>query len=304
MEILTASRIRCFRDCPRKHRLRYVEGWRAAREPDALALGTAVHAALEEWWDRANAGKPILANALDRLGGLEDPVLVAKAEAMIAGYHTAWFHDVPKYEVLELETEFVIPLVNPESGRASRTWKLAGKLDGLVRERDTGDLYVLEHKTTSDDISPGSAYWKRLRLDTQVSVYLLGAKALGHGEPVGVIYDVLRKPAHRFGKNDTAGSYLLRMVDAIAADPAKYYARQVVRRMERETREAMTELWLQAQMMHEFSRRGIAPPNADACVRFGTCEFFPVCAGEATLEEGELYRRAARQHEELSPRAE
>lgn len=53
-------------------------------------------------------------------------------------------------------------------------------------------IYVTEHKTTGADIGPGSPYWKRLTLDSQVSNYMVGARALGH-EPIGVLYDVVRK---------------------------------------------------------------------------------------------------------------
>lgn len=52
--------------------------------------------------------------------------------------------------------------------------------------------YVVEHKTTSAEIGAGSSYWKRLKLDSQVSNYLVGARALGH-QPRGVLYDVVRK---------------------------------------------------------------------------------------------------------------
>lgn len=57
-------------------------------------------------------------------------------------------------------------------------------------------VYVGEHKTTSLDIGEGSPYWKRLTLDAQIAKYLVGARALGH-EPVGVLYDVIRKPQLR-----------------------------------------------------------------------------------------------------------
>lgn len=53
-------------------------------------------------------------------------------------------------------------------------------------------VYVVEHKTTSLDIGPGSQYWRRLTLDDQVSNYVAGARALGH-EPRGVLFDVVRK---------------------------------------------------------------------------------------------------------------
>lgn len=48
---------------------------------------------------------------------------------------------------------------------------------------------VVEHKTTSADITPGSPYWRRLALDAQVSLYLGGAGSL--------LYDVIKKPSLR-----------------------------------------------------------------------------------------------------------
>ncbi len=56
-----------------------------------------------------------------------------------------------------------------------------------------GAVYVVEHKTSSADITPGAPYWKRLRLDAQVSNYQVGVRAMGH-EPAGTLYDVVGKP--------------------------------------------------------------------------------------------------------------
>lgn len=55
-------------------------------------------------------------------------------------------------------------------------------------------IVVVEHKTTSEDVSVGSDYWRRLRMDAQVSNYFTGARALGH-EPEACLYDVIKKPA-------------------------------------------------------------------------------------------------------------
>lgn len=55
-----------------------------------------------------------------------------------------------------------------------------------------GRIAVIEHKTSSLDISPGSIFWQKLTLDSQASNYHVGARALEF-EPVGVLYDVVRK---------------------------------------------------------------------------------------------------------------
>jgi hypothetical protein len=49
---------------------------------------------------------------------------------------------------------------------------------------------VLEHKTSSEDVTPGSFYWMRRHMDGQVSIYFDGARAAGH-DVQGCIYDVL-----------------------------------------------------------------------------------------------------------------
>ena len=57
----------------------------------------------------------------------------------------------------------------------------------------------IEHKSTSADIGPASAYWKRLIIDGQISVYKTGARSLGF-DPVGTLYDVIKKPMLRPSK--------------------------------------------------------------------------------------------------------
>ena len=56
MNLLTSSRMRAFRDCPRLHRYLYVEGWRPVRDSEALRFGTLFHLGLEAWWLAHQAG--------------------------------------------------------------------------------------------------------------------------------------------------------------------------------------------------------------------------------------------------------
>jgi hypothetical protein len=188
MELLTASRLRSFRTCQRQHFLAYVEGYRPTREAPALAFGTAIHKALEAYWlsRKDGAERDPFVELPDDL----DPFTRAKAEAMLAAYIESW--DAIRVEVLHVEVEFEHPLINPETGYPSRTWRAAGKMDAVVRLSD-GRVAVIEHKTTSENPAPGSAYRLRLMLDGQVSQYVQGAEALELKADL-VIYDVLRKP--------------------------------------------------------------------------------------------------------------
>ena len=106
------------------------------------------------------------------------------------GYHLRWYEEPLVAELVE--HEFEMPLVNPLSGRSSRTFVLRGKIDALVRCGQTDRQYLVEHKTTSQDISEGSAYWQKLRMDGQVSTYYAAFP-----DAAGCIYDVIRRPGQR-----------------------------------------------------------------------------------------------------------
>jgi hypothetical protein len=125
---------------------------------------------------------------------------LARAEVMLLGYHERWAAEALLYEVLGVEESFEIALINPATGAASTFWRLGGKLDVRVRRRSDGRIGFIEHKSSSEDVSLGSAYWKRLMLDMQVSIYFDGAAALFAAQADFCIYDVLGKPGQRPAK--------------------------------------------------------------------------------------------------------
>lgn len=204
LPILSASRLKDARACQRLHKLQYLDGYRPVAEADVLRFGTLNHGWLEAWWDAAHAGADrldaalaFLANPVDRDGrSLEpDPYDRARAEAMAIGYDARW--SCEQLRVVGVEVEFRASLVNPQTGAPSRTWQLGGKIDAIVELPD-GRVFIVEHKTSSEDVSPGSEYWKRLRMDGQVSVYFEGGRSLGL-KVEGCLYDVLKKDPRRPG---------------------------------------------------------------------------------------------------------
>lgn len=199
LQLLTNSRRNSFGSCHRKHYFEYELAVRPVQDAEALRFGALIHAALEAWllhlWEGPDAAlrealAAILANAPKAEA---DAYVQAVARAMVEGYHDRWHAEAT--EVLAVEQHFEIPLLNPDTNGQSRTWKLAGKIDGIVRSAD-GKVRILEHKTTRDQLAADSRYWTKLAIDGQVSGYYMGAKALGY-EVEGCLYDVLRKPALR-----------------------------------------------------------------------------------------------------------
>ncbi len=193
--LLTASRLVKFQRCARAHHYRYELGVAPVQSAPALAFGTAIHAALEAFW-RAwmTDGYGSTESALDALlaCGL-DPLSLVKAQVMVSAYCARYMRLAARSTVLAVEVEFSAPLVDPDSGRTSERWLLAGKIDAIIRLPD-GRVAIVEHKSSGRDASAGSDYRARLTLDAQVGIYFDGAESLGYAADL-CLYDVLVKPS-------------------------------------------------------------------------------------------------------------
>lgn len=186
-ELYTSSRLRVFRECNRKHLYRYVRGIQTAQNA-AMLFGTVVHAALEAYYvawklDRLDERLPDALKEIDA-SSLAD-VDKVRARVLVAAYDARWGGE--PWEVIAVEAEFRYWLGDVELG---------GKLDALVRDASTGAVYVVEHKTSTADTSPGSLYWDRLSIDTQISIYVDGAATAFDVQIAGCVYDVLKRPQH------------------------------------------------------------------------------------------------------------
>lgn len=323
--ILTQSRARAARTCARLHQFRYVDGWSPVETAEDLDFGTRIHRALAAWWLHPVSAEwsvdARLAFALSHLDGME-PFARCRAEAMVRGYHVRWGEE--PLMAVSVEQSFETALVNPDSGSPSPLWRIAGKLDVVVRDLITGKLVLMEHKTSSEDISPGSNYTRKLRLDTQISMYFDGAASLGY-QVESCIYDVLGKLAIRPKKatpeaerkytaktgalyanqranDETPEEYLVRCVEAICAEPERYFARIDVVRLDEELIDSRRDIWQLAQRLREDERLSRAPRNPDACFRGSKpCPFFDVCTGAAALDDPSRFTRRTDVHPELAP---
>ena len=190
-----------------------------------------------------------------------------------------------------VERQFELPLTNPDSGKPSRAFLLAGKIDAIVKMPD-GRLAVLEYKTAGEDISPDSEYWLRLRCDGQISLYVIAARALDF-DVATVLYDVTRKPTIRLRQNETPQQYGQRLLDDIATRPDFYYARREIPRLEDDLAEYGAEVWQQAQQLLEVRRRADRLPDPSrAWFRnagrwtCGWCDFAPLCLNGVRVAPG------------------
>jgi len=102
-----------------------------------------------------------------------------------------WYWAETRRHNVRSEIGFVLPITNPRSGRISRNFQLCGVVDRLITHES--GLAVSETKTTATSIDVDADYWKRLRLDTQLSIEYL-AMLDAHHDLKTAIYDVIHKP--------------------------------------------------------------------------------------------------------------
>ena len=178
MELLTISRSKSARRCWRHHYNAYELGRVPIKTGEALFFGTLFHVGLEQWWlcwqDTAWRNSPqgvtpdwpqgvgqnwslkMAITAMQAKFAASDdadasPFDLVKAEELMRGYHFRWVPAMADIEIIAVESQFEMPLVNPLTGRSSKTYRLGGKIDVRIRMMIRGEMRCLtvEHKCLS-----------------------------------------------------------------------------------------------------------------------------------------------------------
>lgn len=326
-QLLTNSRMSTFRACPKRHQLRYELGIAPEEESLSLRIGTAYHAALEAVDVGADPWSAITAR-----GDLapHDAAMVAAMLTVHQEHHAG--HSL---QVEATELGFDLPLINPQTGAASRAWRIAGKIDRIYRLPD-GRLCLQDYKTTTEDIGPDSDYWVRLSLDQQMSLYVLAARELGFDIQT-ILYDVTARPmqkpfratpieerkyttkdskladgtirpagslhANQREHDETPEQFAARVAEAMRADLPRYFARHEIARLDRDLDEVRHEVWSQQLAIREMQRSGRWFRNPGACVTPYRCPYLAICGQDpqrlsACVPDG--FRKLADVHPELA----
>lgn len=325
--LLTYSALNTFRNCPRKYKNRYLDNLRPRERPEALSFGSVIHTAIELWYRSSNTEsrlRDVLAYIDDafenRVVDSNQMVQWHLATAMIRGY--AERYATEDFEVVEVEKEFVGEIRNPDTGRQSQTFRIAGKVDGIVRCHD--GLYLLEHKTAS---TVDASYLDKLWTDTQIALYCFYLRELGY-PIVGVIYNVLLKSRLKQGKGETQEEYEVRHAELAAKNKSgkstakrqmpetddefqarliEWYSRPEAFHREfiylSEDRLAMLqdEVWEITQQYLDARRRGKWLLNTSNCFSYQRpCEYLAYCQSGFNPNVADNLYEIALPNEELS----
>lgn len=248
--LLTYSSLNTFRNCPRKYKNRHLDNLRPRERAEALSFGSVIHTAIELWYRSSNSESrlhDVLAYIDDafenRVVDSNQMVQWHLATAMIRGY--AERYATEEFEVVEVEKEFVGEIRNPDTGRQSQTFRIAGKVDGIVRCHD--GLYLLEHKTAS---TVDASYLDKLWTDTQIALYCYYLRELGY-PIVGVIYNVLLKSRLKQGKGETQEEYEVRHAELAAKNKSgKSTAKRQMPETDDEFQSRLTEWYSRPDAFH------------------------------------------------------
>lgn len=326
--LLTYSALNTFRNCPRKYKHRYVDYLRPRQRPEALSLGSVIHGAIELWYlssTDANRLWRVLdyidEQFPDRVGDDVEKAHWHLARAMITSYAARYADE--DFLVVELEKSFTGPIRNPDTGRPSQTFMIAGKADAIVRRRD--GLYLMEHKTAA---SIDANYLEKLWTDTQIALYCFYLRQLGY-PIVGVLYNVLLKCRLKQRSGETAEEYASRRAELAAKNKsgrstakrqmpetdeefqarlAQWYARPEAFHREQiflsEDRLEMLqeEVWEITQQFLDARRRGKWLLNTSNCFSYQRpCEYLPFCQSGFNSNISENLFEIVPPHEELVP---
>ena len=326
--VTTYSLWNSYRHCPRACAWRYLEELVPRERSVHLRFGTLIHRCLEAWHLRGDLLE--VQELIDRACQSQPQTPEVKAAwhlatAMMLGY--ALRYPQEDFTVVGLEQTFAGPLVNPQTGKASRLLMLAGKVDGLVEVE--GELFLLEHKTAS---TLDGEYLEKLWMDFQILLYAAALERYRGLRVAGVLYNILVKAKLRQGQGETAEEFQQRAQELAAknksgtttaqrklpesdadfqgrlrakyADPAMYH-REVLYFSREQLTAVEAELWMLSRHFLESRRQDGWFRNTDHCFHYGApCAYYPLCrANGAAHVIDNLYEHRP-PHEELEATGE
>lgn len=242
-EKLTYSALSTFRNCRRRYWWRYVEEIvPIGRSDPALRFGTIIHDALETHHSGGQI-RPLLDARFKDLPH-EDRSDRALAIAMMDAYIRTYTPET--FEVVELEKPFEVEIINPATKATSRSFVMAGKMDGIVR-KDNG-TWLLEHKTAA---RIDQAYLEKLWMDFQIALYSCYREQQTGQRVDGVLYNVLVKTKLKQSEGETLEVFEERYALACASNKSgKSTAKQQLPESDEDFSKRLAEKYQEPGIFH------------------------------------------------------
>jgi hypothetical protein len=299
--VSTYSMWSLFRNCRKAVEWRYLDQLVPLQRDRNLHFGSLIHECLQLWHQRRDLAE-VLA-LIDRLcpNRLQDDNQRRDwhlSAAMMKAY--AARYAIEEFDIIALEKNFEGPIINPATGAASRSFVLAGKVDGIVRIG--GEYFILEHKTAAQ---VDGDYLEKLWTDFQITIYAHYIEQTMSIALTGILYNVLVKAKLQQGKGETEDEFQERRAELLAksktgkttakrklpesdeeyqarlaekyADPAMFHREMLY--LSRDRFDILrSELWELTQAFLDARRRGVFYQNTAFCFNYQRpCAYFALC---------------------------
>jgi len=328
-KIITFSAAKKFQSCHKAYYNRYKKNLVPLEQDEVLFLGSTIHDCLEMWYKR-DPNDPIIEINIGRLIDEAYPMRESDekqkrdwhlAKAMMGGYINRYKQE--DFKIIDTELEFSVPIINPNTNRASRSFELMGKVDALVMLNDY--FYIMEHKTTA--LITGD-YIEILPMDFQINIYALALSRFKNIPIAGVIYNVIQKSRIKQKLGESEEQFEIRKNELIQKSKTgktaakrqmpesdesfqhrlrsvyednKMFHRETLYLSQEDIRRTEYQLWEITQEILNTQRRGVWSQNTDTCFRYHRpCMYFPLCrAHDNPNIKDNLYKELP-PHSELS----
>ena len=271
MKIITNSTANTFNLCEQRYCWNAEYGLRTTNYNFPMEVGSMVHEGLDHLLDKGLTEQHLDEAKHDVLARdkyeEEDEEALMFARFMLDRYFEHYSREPSEWvEVISTEETMGYPL-NDEY------WYF-GKVDGLVRDQD-GNIWILEHKST---YSIDSEYLNKVKLDSQITRYMLMVKNVLGIDPDGVIYNVLCRPRKYRRNNEGTKTYLDRNIEEYRTRPKEFMKRQKAFRNPEALDRAKRDLLRVTEEIEEARDRDFWVRNTGVCfLRSRKCPYTELC---------------------------
>jgi hypothetical protein len=312
---VTQSLLTTWANC-RIRALWYLKGVRSRTLNEPMSHGSFMHALFERMYRGVRAGTvtresapelfwPFADEWIKKLRGWvtaqdlrKAELIIAKAAVVFEHYCQHWVADFEPAEWLEVEGKFDVPF---------RGRRLRGMVDGArivrpkrARKTNPWDLWILETKNRGQVKASAD---KTLALSFQNRFYLTAWRVMLRERGLdaklkGVLQNVVRRPLHKLGKNESLQDYTKRVRAKVEEDPSYWFMRSEVAYPKEVMARFEDELEVMLKLFEAWVIDGFEPSyaNTRACDSGGTCEYLDACASNGCIAG---YRTDGRLFEEL-----
>lgn len=180
---ISMSEAKALARCKKQHDYRYMQGLESATTKDYFSKGSFLHKIQEHCLTQVQKGLAVddivtYANSLQQEFAKDGKLVSELDKATLVKQLELFWKDAPNYDVLHVEDEFYVDL-----GLYGGTL-LHGVIDGIIKDKQTGNTWIVEHKTASRKWSEGM-----FMFDLQSALYIAAVHTLTEYNPIGILYN-------------------------------------------------------------------------------------------------------------------